>query len=72
MTRGFTQLAVELIALAQFSDQATLYGAVTIGNAWNFGKLEVQSQRITQDIALFTVPNDLETLIRILLGILTG
>jgi hypothetical protein len=31
LTRGFTQLAVEMIALAQVEDQEVLYGAVTIG-----------------------------------------
>ena len=43
LTRGFTQLAVELIALAVVEEQDVFYGAVTIGNACNFGKLEVMS-----------------------------
>ena len=69
LTRGFTQLAVEMIALAQAEDQDVLYGAVTIGDAWRFGKLDSKQQQINQDIALYRVPDDLEVLIQILVGI---
>lgn len=69
LTRGFTQLAVEMIALAQVEDQEVLYGAVTIGDAWRFGKLDSQQQQITQDIALYRVPDDLEELMQVLVGI---
>jgi hypothetical protein len=72
LTRGFTQLAVELIALAQVEEQSCLYGAVTIGNAWNFGYLDRSDRKITQDITLYRVPDDLEQLIAILVGILQG
>ncbi|MEO0539916.1 MAG: hypothetical protein AAFZ80_03515 [Cyanobacteria bacterium P01_A01_bin.105] len=71
LTRGFTQLAVEMIALAQSTEQSQLYGAVTIGNAWNFGRLDHPSRQILQDIALYTVPNDLGALTSGLLGILS-
>jgi hypothetical protein len=47
-----------------------LYGAVTIGNVWMFGILDVQSRTIFQDIGSYTLPDDLEDLIRILVGIL--
>ena len=70
LTRGFTQLAVEMIALAEVEEQDVFYGAVTIGNAWNFGKLDIKQKRITQDIPLYSIPNDLETLMRILVGIM--
>ncbi len=70
LTRGFTQLAAELIALAQVQDVDILYGAVTIGDAWRFGKLDAVQKHIFQDIALFTVPDDLEQLLGILSGIL--
>lgn len=72
LTRGFTQLAAELIALAQAQDAEILYGAVTIGDAWRFGKLDALHQKITQDIALLTVPDNLEQILRILIGILQG
>lgn len=41
MQRGFTQLAVELIAVDQWSpiSSPTLYGAVSMGNIWQFGVL---------------------------------
>jgi hypothetical protein len=70
LTRGFTQLAVELIALAQAEEKSMLYGAVTIGEAWRFGKLDQTQQQITQDINLYVIPDSLEELISILIGIL--
>ena len=36
ITRGFTQLSVELIALSQIEEQPFQYGAVTIGDVWRF------------------------------------
>ena len=72
LTRGFTQLAVEMIALSEADDQDVLYGAVTIGNAWNFGRLDRQRQQIIQVISLVSIPNDLEKLVRILVSILEG
>ncbi len=69
LSRGFTQLAVEMIALAQAEEQEVIYGAVTIGNAWNFGHLDTKQFRISQDITLYRVPDDLEQLTQILAGI---
>jgi hypothetical protein len=71
LTRGFTQLAVEAIALSMLDDAPEiLYGAVTIGNVWIFGILEANSRTIYQDISTYTLPDDLEDLIGILIGIL--
>lgn len=72
LTRGFTQLAVELIALSHVEEQDIFYGAVTIGNVWQFGKLDRNQQTIFQDLNLFKVPDDLEDLVRVLVGILEG
>jgi hypothetical protein len=72
LTRGFTQLAVEMIAVAHLDDTAVLYGAVTIGNAWQFGKLDRLHQQITQDVVLYPALDHLEVLLRILIGILAG
>ncbi|MEB3231203.1 MAG: hypothetical protein VKJ64_09350 [Leptolyngbyaceae bacterium] len=72
LTRGFTELATELIALAQVQEVDRLYGAITTGEVWRFGKLDGIQKRIIQDITLFTVPDDLESLLRILSGILEG
>jgi hypothetical protein len=71
LTRGFTQLAVETIALAQMEEQEILYGAVTIGEIWRFGFLDSHSQTITQDLSLYNVPDKLEDVMSIILGILT-
>jgi len=72
MTRGFTQLAVELIAMSQVDDRNIFYGAVTMGDVWRFGKLDRHQQRIFQDINLFKVPDDLADLIKVMVGILDG
>lgn len=70
---GFTQLAVELIALDQWtnSDTPILYGAVTTGNDWRFGEFHRQKRQIIQDIKLYRVPEELEILIGILIGLLS-
>lgn len=72
LERGFVQLAVELIALDQWieSDQPILYGAISTGNIWQFGRFQRQSRHITQDVDLYRVPADLEDLLRVLLNIL--
>ena len=71
LARGFTQLAVELIALSRVEvNQKVLYGAVTIGNAWLFGCFDVAKQQITQDLSFYRVPEDLHDVMEILMGLL--
>ncbi|PIE32825.1 hypothetical protein CSA56_14100 [candidate division KSB3 bacterium] len=73
MEKGFSQLAVELIAMEQYLEeyqQGILYGAVTVGNLWQFGALERTQKRICKDIDTFRIPSDLEELFPVLLGIL--
>jgi hypothetical protein len=73
LTKGFTQLAVELIALDQWTnddDVSVLYGAVTTGDVWKFGRLDRATRHVTQDLNLFRVPEDLLTLLNSLVGIL--
>jgi hypothetical protein len=70
LTRGFTELATELIAIAQIEEQPLQYGAVTIGDVWRFGMLDVKSKQIIEDITIYSLPDDLEALIRVLVGIL--
>ncbi|MGA7937258.1 MAG: hypothetical protein WCA35_27145 [Kovacikia sp.] len=72
LTRGFTQLAVELIALSNLEEQEILYGAVTIGNVWQFGFLDVNQHQIRQDIAVYSTPDVLAELVAILVGIIQG
>jgi hypothetical protein len=70
LARGFTQLAVELIALNEWSDSDTpiLQGAVSTGDVWQFGLLNREDRQITQDLNLYRVPADLEELLRILVA----
>ena len=74
LTRGFTQLATELIALDQWVEleDPLLYGAVTTGDIWQFGCLDRVAKRVTQDAMLYRVPTDLMPLVEILMGILQG
>lgn len=73
LSRGFTQLAVELIALDQWSDsnELTVQGAVSTGDIWQFGLLHREYKQITQCLNLYRVPADLEELLRILIAILS-
>jgi hypothetical protein len=73
LTRGFTQLSVEMVALDQWSGtppQQTLYGAVSVGDVWQFGVLDRAAKHVTQDLNLYRVPTDLGDLLRILIAIL--
>jgi hypothetical protein len=68
LVKGFKQLAVELIALdqAEKTDQAVILGAVTTGEVWMFGQLHRHDRLIVQNTKLYLVPDELETLMRIL------
>ena len=74
LTNGFTQMAVELIALDQWEKatsvqaQPQLWGAVSTGTIWQFGILHRQDKSVTQALTLYRVPNDLEPLTRILIA----
>ena len=71
LTRGFTQLAAEMIALGMVEGASEIiYGAVTMGSLWVFGVLDREAMLITQDIGGYRVPDDLEDLVRVLVGIL--
>lgn len=78
LQRGFTQLGVELIAVDLAIEQGlqpestALFGAVSIGNIWQFGVLHRESKKIIQDLNLYRVPADLEDLMRTLVAVLTG
>ena len=48
-----------------------IYGAVTVGNSWVFGYLDVEKQQITQDISPYSVPTNLQDVMEALTGLLT-
>lgn len=72
LSRGFGQLAVELIALDRWTDstQSELVGAVTTGNIWQFGILQRSQKHIIQVLNLYRVTEDIESVMRILLATL--
>ncbi len=53
-----------------YETEDIFYGAVTIGNLWQFGKLDRNEKTIYQDLNLFKIPDDLIDLAQVLLGIL--
>ncbi|WP_071517931.1 hypothetical protein [Geitlerinema sp. PCC 9228] len=73
LVRGFTQLAVELIALDQWTRSQTpiLYGIVTTGEDWRFGIFRRQERLVQQDPKRYLVPEELTPLLEILLGIVS-
>jgi hypothetical protein len=70
--RGFTQLAAEMIALADYftSPPNPIYGIVTTGDLWRFGVLDSVKRTISKDIEEYLLPRDLEPIFSILLGLL--
>ncbi|MBW4612345.1 MAG: hypothetical protein KME21_03535 [Desmonostoc vinosum HA7617-LM4] len=75
LTRGFTQLAVELIALSQWlglnpNSTTPLIGAVSTGDIWQFGNYVLPANQITQDLLLYRVPDDLDSLMRVIINIM--
>ncbi len=71
---GFNQLIAEMVALDQAEDEEIrsdqIYGAVSIGSLWQFGILHRAKKKIERDVQIYSVPNDLESLFGVLLGIL--
>jgi hypothetical protein len=74
LTKGFTQLAVELIALDRWveSEKPVLYGAVSTGEIWRFGQYDRATHHVIEYLPLHPVPQDLEFVTRTLIGILQG
>ena len=74
IARGFTQLAVELIAPDQWTDSTVpvLYGTVTTGDTWKFGLLHRDTQQVQKDINTFALPNDLSQVPSRLCGVVLG
>ncbi len=74
LEKGFTQLAVEMIAVDQYYESddpaAEVYGAVTVGELWRFAVLERPAKHLLRDLSTYRVPEDLNDVLSILLGIL--
>jgi hypothetical protein len=74
LTRGFTQLVAELVALDQWDRtpdvtvQPQLIGSVTTGMIWQFGRLDRATKTIEQGLNSYRVPEDLESILRILVA----
>ncbi|MBW4509692.1 MAG: hypothetical protein KME64_24735 [Scytonematopsis contorta HA4267-MV1] len=76
LTRGFTQLIAELVAVDQWdrgtavSEQPILVGAVSTGTIWQFARLDRIRKQFEQGINSYRVPEDLEQVMRILVAAL--
>ncbi len=75
LTRGFAQLAVELVALDRWADDSPdphLYGAVSVGDVWKFGFLHRAERRLTEDLNTYSVPAHVEDVVETLVAILAA
>jgi len=72
LNRAFAQLAVELVALdqAEETSREIIFGAVSTGQEWQFGRLDRTNKTFYQGINVYVLPNNLEQILRILIGIL--
>ena len=75
LTRGFAQLAVELVALDRWADDSPeprLRGAVSVGDVWKFGFLHRAEKRLTEDLITYSVPTDVEEVVGTLVAVLAA
>jgi hypothetical protein len=74
LTKGFIQLAVEMIALDRWaeSESLILYGAISTGEIWRFGSYDRAKHHIVEYLPLHPVPQALEFVTRTIIGILKG
>ncbi|MEM7537799.1 MAG: hypothetical protein AAF639_36855 [Chloroflexota bacterium] len=72
LEKGFTQLAVGLIALDKYLDtnQTHIYGAVTLGDVWRFGVLDREMQTLTKDMNAYALLPNVHEILAILIGTL--
>jgi hypothetical protein len=71
--KGFNQLTAEMIALDMYEEEGlfcSLYGAVSIGELWRFGVLDRGAKSIYRDLHTYRVPEDIEKVFLVILGIL--
>jgi len=72
---GMTQLIAEMIALDQWDrtpKQPTLLGSVTTGKIWEFALLHREKKHIDRGLESYRVPEDIDSLMRILVQSLTA
>lgn len=78
LTRGFTQLIAEMIAINQWENsppkeqQPTLVGAVSTGTIWQFATLYRDEKHFEQGINSYRVPEDVEQVMRMLVAALSA
>ncbi|MBS9386164.1 MAG: hypothetical protein HEQ24_18850 [Dolichospermum sp. BR01] len=70
----WNKLAIELIALDEWTKSTCnlIYGAVTTGEDWRFGIYNRTNRQIIQDQKRYRVPEDLSTLVKIIISIISG
>ena len=70
---GFTQLFSELVAIDQWEkapNSEVIFGAVSTGNIWQFGRLDRKAKHFTQGLNAYLVPENLDELMRSLITLL--
>ncbi len=75
LDKGFNQLIAELIAMDKYQTENKelkfIYGIVSIGEVWRFGILNRNTKHISQDLHTYRLPEDIENIFSIIVGILT-
>ncbi|MGG6263304.1 hypothetical protein ACQ4M3_35310 [Leptolyngbya sp. AN03gr2] len=75
---GVTQLIAEMIEVDQWDsapsveNQPILVGSVTTGIFWQFVTLDRTNRQITQELNTFRVPDELDTIVTLLIHALGG
>jgi len=47
-----------------------LYGAVTTGDVWRFGMLDIEEKRVYKDVDQFLMPQQIDEIAAIMAGVL--
>jgi hypothetical protein len=74
MRRGSSELTAALAAMDNWTETgvARLYGAATNGSVWRFGTLDRAARQITLDARPIVLPDEMERLARVLVGIVNA
>ncbi len=72
LTKGAKQLVAELVAVSQTEDaKEPFLGAVTIGDDWQFARIDPVAKSVVMDTRLYRSPEQVEEIVRILVAALT-
>jgi hypothetical protein len=65
-----TQAELKIEYPIRVTEQPILIGAVTTGEIWRFASMNRAQKQITKGLELYRIPEELETVLRILIQVL--